>query len=101
MILTKRKLPNGISQEPDWQEALWLLLEVGLAQVHRPLQGRHQEEEAAADRHHGRDPPPEEQQLRGQEALRPARQDLQGLEQDGRRFLEDHVLLLLCDLTLI
>merc|ERR1711990_780513 len=51
--------PPRLCHEPDWEEALWLLLEAGLPQVHRPLQGRHQEE-VAADRHHGWDPPPEE-----------------------------------------
>ena len=51
------------------------------------LQGRHREE-AASDRPIGTDPTPEEQHLRGQEALRPDRQDLQGPQQDGRRLLD-------------
>ena len=33
--------------------------------------------EAAPDCCHGRDPPPEDHHLRGQDALRPVRQDLQ------------------------
>ena len=37
---------------------------------------------------------PEEQHLRGQEARRPAHQDLQGHQQVGCRLLRDHVLVI-------